>query len=78
MSTPCDCVANVNRKLADHEFGANTMLETNTFGPPMAMVATCKRDPSKRGKAKAMFATYCPFCGAKYANPQPPFLGERP
>lgn len=45
----------------------NSYLVTNLFGKPRAIIATTKFDEKKRGKPKMMFASFCPFCGVKYA-----------
>lgn len=62
----CKCVERVNKHLAEH----NTVLDqtslinmkTGTVRESM-MVATRKLDKKKRGGAKIMLPSYCPFCG---------------
>ncbi len=39
-------------------------------------VPTVKRDPKKREKAVPIFANFCPFCGEKYADPEPEEAAE--
>jgi hypothetical protein len=63
----CDCINRVNAILAPH----NTVLAVpfwSSSGLLTPLVETCKLDASKRGKPKAMFANYCPFCGEKYTT----------
>jgi hypothetical protein len=45
---------------------------TGKLTTPKAMIETEKADPTKREKAKSVFATYCPFCGVKYDQPSAP------
>lgn len=59
----CMCIARINSMLREH----NSYLVTNLFGKPRAIIATTKFDEKKRGKPKMMFASFCPFCGVKYA-----------
>jgi len=62
------CIKAANEKLA----ARNTCVDvrqtfnfsTETEGERL-LVATMKVDGKKRGKALAVFATYCPFCGDK-------------
>jgi hypothetical protein len=63
----CDCIERVNTKLAEH----NTIINSTFWvsaGPISPFVETRKLDTSKRGKPKAVFATFCPFCGEEYSN----------
>ena len=62
----CDCVKEINEKLKELPEGKNTMLVTNLFGTPRAVISTCKRDDKARGKVAILMATFCPFCGEKY------------
>lgn len=61
----CDCIEKTNAFLKDQGNG-NTMLLTNLFGPPRAVVSTCKRSERVRGKPFIMMASFCPFCGEEY------------
>lgn len=61
----CNCIAEMNQKLA--EGGYNAAILTNLFGPQKATVDTYKPDEKKRGKPPIVIASYCPFCGEKYA-----------
>jgi hypothetical protein len=43
----------------------------NLFGPPRAIVSTYQLTPEKgkrRKKVPYVIASYCPFCGTKYAK----------
>jgi hypothetical protein len=63
MTNPvCNCIEKVNLHLA----AFNTRLLTAWFGPQGAMLCTEKVDAKERGKKKEMFASFCPFCGARY------------
>lgn len=65
MSTACNCIKEMNAALREY----NTVLVTNLIDPsPKALVLTEKLDSKKRGKPMLMFASYCPFCGTKYAG----------
>jgi hypothetical protein len=58
---PHDCVVQIQEQLKEY----NTQLETNLFDPTQVFVQTVKVDTKKRGKAKMVLASYCPFCGVK-------------
>lgn len=65
----CNCKAEVNAMLAEH----NTQLDFNYMNDRDIFIRTIKLDEKKRGRAAAMFATFCPFCGeslAPAATPQ--------
>jgi hypothetical protein len=64
----CKCVEEVNSKLAEY----NTRLtQAIMFGPHDHDCLMLETEQIEKGrgkpKAKAMFLTYCPFCGAKYS-----------
>lgn len=69
----CDCVDDVNKMLEKE----NTFLEkvsllnmkTGTCRESIHLV-TGKLDRKKKGKAKVMLVTFCPFCGQRYAPEQ--------
>jgi len=64
----CDCIAKAN----DHLAQFNTKIEVPIWtrsGRLTPFVQTVKVDDRKRGKPKLMFASHCPFCGEKYAEP---------
>lgn len=61
----CDCIDRVNAKLAEHNTKIVVPMWTAS-GRLTPFVETRKLDATKRGKAKPLFATYCPFCGEKY------------
>lgn len=67
--TRCGCIAAVNAMPEMVE--SNTVIAINLFGPPRALVLTCKRSDRKRGKPSLLAASYCPFCGVKYETRAP-------
>jgi hypothetical protein len=61
----CECIANVNDKLAEY----NGTLETNLLSdPPRALISVCKRDTKVRRKPPLFEASFCPFCGEQYRS----------
>jgi len=62
--TMCDCMKSVNEDLKAHNVG----LVCNLIGPPRAIVETYVLKPKRGFRAPKMFATFCPFCGEKYAD----------
>lgn len=61
----CNCIAETNAFLAQH----NAEVLHNIFGTPRALVTLTKVDEKKRGKVPLMQGAFCPFCGAKYPEP---------
>lgn len=61
----CDCLENVNIELAEHNTKIVVPMWTAS-GRLTPFVETTKLDTKQRGKAKALFATFCPFCGERY------------
>ena len=62
----CDCIEKLNNKLEPHNTAVSVSMDLFGGGPDKAVVATVKADDSKRGRPKALIASYCPFCGTKY------------
>lgn len=70
----CDCIAKVNKLLADGN--SNTILDVPltidinkvTMSMNRVRIVTKKRDEGKRGRPKSLIATYCPFCGQLYSE----------
>jgi hypothetical protein len=68
----CNCIKKVNVALLKAE--ANTELDiplcfnliSGKATASTCVVATSKINPHKRGKAKTVFAKYCPCCGKAY------------
>lgn len=63
-----DCIRRVNELLREH----NTVIsQAVSFSDPsreLIQVATAKVDSLVRSKPKALFASFCPFCGLKLAS----------
>lgn len=66
MTQPCNCIDEVNAKLAEHNAQILLPMFVGGGGPKRPFIETTKLDEKKRGKPPALFATVCPFCGAKY------------
>jgi hypothetical protein len=73
----CNCIELSEKALIEHGDN-NTALAIpivfHTDGkehPTRLTVGTEKRDPDKRQKPATIFASFCPFCGEKYEEPQP-------
>ena len=68
----CDCVNEMNRKLADKNVRIATAYRI--VGPKMLMdliVASEKIDTSNRKNTPLIIATFCPFCGGKIHEEMP-------
>lgn len=71
----CDCIDKVNEQFARTPALANTVLDCALAFPPDGgepvhhlMIATRKRDPKNRKKAKTIFPSFCPFCGERVST----------
>jgi len=68
----CKCIEKINAELKRAK--TNTELEVpvclnliaGKISASTCVVATVKIDSHIRGKAKTVFAAYCPFCGKRY------------
>ncbi|MCS0497898.1 hypothetical protein NVS89_22665 [Ancylobacter sp. MQZ15Z-1] len=60
----CDCIATTTELLKPHNAGVTF----NLIGPARACVDLYKLDPKKRGRPPILQATFCPFCGERYAD----------
>ena len=63
----CNCIEMTNKSLEEY----NTKLDVTISLFIKAavrgiLVSTTKLDTRKRGEARKVVATYCPFCGKKY------------
>jgi hypothetical protein len=58
----CECFADIDALLKLR----NTVLVRNLFGPPRALVETMVDEKKRGANPTKVFATFCPFCGAKY------------
>jgi len=68
----CDCIAQMNEKLAPRNTRLVVPILFTMRGapiPPDTVFISTEQIERGRGKAKATLAvaTYCPFCGSKYA-----------
>ena len=76
----CSCVEQINRDLApDHTLNATMAFHGE---PQRALVSLIRRDTYKpetrRSKPSFVIATFCPFCGEKYAPGADAPSGETP
>lgn len=63
----CNCIEKFNEHLK--EFNTEVHLPFwSRSGILAPFVETRKIDSGKRGKPRSVIATYCPFCGEKYAD----------
>jgi hypothetical protein len=70
----CDCIKLTNESLKNDHPELNTRvyvpvmmnMKTGLHTEPKAVILTEKLDDKVRKKPVKLFATYCPFCGAKY------------
>jgi len=69
----CKCIEQFNKQMAEHNtrivipFMVN-MDTGEKSRPDQPLVTTEKIDSSKRGSAKKVMASFCPFCGEKYGE----------
>lgn len=61
----CDCIANVNKLLADHN-GRLVCTYNLSNGRDYPKLEMEKADSKNRKKPPLMIPTYCPFCGKRY------------
>ncbi|WP_158811233.1 hypothetical protein [Beijerinckia sp. L45] len=59
----CHCIEEIDAAYGESH---KTAVLTTLIGAT-AIVATRKRDEHKRGKPISALASFCPFCGVKYA-----------
>jgi len=61
----CECIAKVNEQMKQH----NTMLVFTLLGSPSRVIIDTVQVEAGRGKKKAaaVIASFCPFCGERYA-----------
>jgi hypothetical protein len=57
----CDCKRQLEEMLSLH----NSRLVGNILNPADVLIWTEKINSRKRGAAKVVIATFCPFCGEK-------------
>lgn len=66
----CDCIPKLNEMMAEHNTKLDelTMFSMSTGNTRSSLhVVTSKVDSRKKGKAKVMLVTFCPFCGERTA-----------
>jgi hypothetical protein len=66
MSAPCNCIAEIDAKLAERNTRIMLPIMLGADQSPRPMIVTDQIETG-RGKKKAcgLFATFCPFCGVK-------------
>ena len=62
MTDTCNCIAEVNEKLAER----NGELSITLWPVIRPILETNKVDTKMRVRPPMIVATYCPFCGTKY------------
>ncbi|MBB3453939.1 redox-regulated HSP33 family molecular chaperone [Rhizobium sp. BK313] len=64
----CTCVETINEKLKEHNTRLTQAWVLGGTTHPGLMLQTDQIETGRgKPKAVAMFLTYCPFCGTKYA-----------
>lgn len=64
----CNCVKEVNSKLAAHNTRLTQAIMFGHHDHDCLMLETEQVEKGRgKPKAKAMFLTFCPFCGTKYS-----------
>ena len=71
----CECIERVNTAMRNQ--GQNQEVTASIRLRPegvfaFAVIETEKVDPRRRTKDPRLIATFCPFCGVKYAQPSEP------
>lgn len=67
MAEVCNCIDEVDAKLAEHN--ATVVTTLGLFNNPRRVsLEVEKSDAKKRGKPPRLIATFCPFCGTRYAS----------
>ena len=67
----CNCIQAVNNELAKHKANTEIYVPFTLSKITRVCIETEKIDGNKRGKPMKVFASFCPFCGQKYAAQQP-------
>lgn len=58
-----DCVKTLNEQLAQYNTQVAGAISFSDPSRELIQVVTAKADPRVRGKPRALFASFCPFCG---------------
>lgn len=61
------CFAAADKALAEHNTGIDYVYSI-TDSDVRVRIGTYKLNTAKRGKAKTLLASHCPFCGAKLGS----------
>ena len=67
-----DCIAQINALLAEKNTKLVAAFSFSNPSRELIQVSTEKADRNLRGKPVAMFASHCPFCGAKLSTGSQP------
>lgn len=61
----CDCIERVNKSLAEHNtcLSEVSMVNFQTGGVRQSLTIGTSKLERKKGKAKIVLPSYCPFCG---------------
>ena len=62
----CDCIKNVDEKLAERNARLTQALVFGNRAAPTIMLQTKVIEKKRGAKPVGMFLCYCPFCGEKY------------
>lgn len=81
MSKTCQCITQMNEALEPHNARLDVpmlvdMKDGRTTLEVRVQVPCYKIDPKKRKPLPALLAQYCPFCGDRYAWPDPATLDD--
>ena len=67
----CDCIKQVNEQLKGYNTRVvYTLPLFNPESPKRVFLQTEKLDTKSRVKPMGLQASYCPFCGTKYVEPE--------
>lgn len=65
----CNCQAEMDKQLVKHNTALDYTISLNR-GYIGVNISTVKVDSSKRGKPRKVVASFCPFCGIRYKEPE--------